>query len=196
MTEWWNGLDGFDKTLWAITLVATLIFVIQSIATFMGMDSHGDVDADFSGDMETHTDSGDHHDGPFQLFTLRNLVNFFLGFGWTVLALQDNIENRGLLLAIGVLVGAGLVTLIMYMFFYLSKLAESGNMNIHNALGHTVQVYLTIPAHKNGMGKVHAKIQNSLHEIDAMTDGEAIPSGSMARVKEIIDNNLFLVEKV
>eukprot|EP01036_Dinobryon_divergens_P054134 gene54134-72351_t len=90
MTEWWTALDGFDKMLWAITLVATLIFIFQTIATFTGMDSDGGVDADFSGDMETHHGG----DTPFQLFTFRNFVNFFLGFGWTVLSLEDTIGNR------------------------------------------------------------------------------------------------------
>ena len=51
MTDWWNALDDFEKALWAITLVATLIFVIQTIATFIGMDGDSGGGADFDGDM-------------------------------------------------------------------------------------------------------------------------------------------------
>lgn len=196
MTEWWNALDSFEQALWGITLIATLIFVIQTIATFMGMDGDAGIDADFSGDMDVDGVDGDGGDGmPFQLFTFRNFVNFFLGFGWTVIALQDNIESRPLLLAAGVLVGALLVAAVMYMFYFMGKLVQSGNMDIKQATGKTVQVYLTIPAQKQGMGKVHIKLQDSLHELDAITDGDAIPSGNMAKVKEVIDGKLLLVEK-
>lgn len=199
MNDWWNALDSFDKTLWAITLIATIVFVIQTIATFIGMDSDGGLDADFSGDMDGDLSSADADGGdgmPFQLFTLRNFINFFLGFGWTVISLEDNIGNRPLSLIIGVVVGVLLVVAVMYMFFYMGKLAQSGNMNITNALNKTAQVYLTIPAQKQGMGKVHIKLQDSLHELDAITDSEeALSSGSMVKVKDIIDNKLLLVEK-
>lgn len=196
MTEWWNALDSFEKALWAITLIATIIFIFQTIATFMGMDSDGGLDGDMDGgDMSGGMD-GDGGEGmPFQLFTLRNFINFFLGFGWTVISLQDNIDNRPLTLVIGAVVGALLVAAVMYMFYYMGKLAESGNMNIANALNKTVQVYLPIPANRQGVGKVQIKLQGSLHELDAITDGEAIASGGVARVKEIIDGKLLLIEK-
>ncbi len=201
MTEWWNTLDSFEKTLWAITLITTLIFIFQSIATFMGMAGDSGLDADFSGDMDGGDALGsggaDGAEGmPFQLFTLRNFINFFLGFGWTVISLQDNIDNRPLTLVIGAVVGILLVTAVMYMFYYMSKLVESGNMKIAGALNKTVQVYLTVPAAKQGTGKVHIKLQNSLRELDAITAGEAITSGSVAKVKEVIDGKLLLIEKI
>lgn len=199
MNEWWTALDSFEKALWGITLIATLIFVIQSIATFVGMGGDTDFDADFNGDMDTDV-SGGNADGdggmPFQLFTFRNFVNFFLGFGWTVISLQDNIESRPITLIIGVIVGILLVAAVMYMFYFMGKLVQSGNMDITKAIGKTVQVYLTIPANKQGMGKVHIKLQDSLHELDAITaEDDNIPSGNMARVKEVIDGKLLLVEK-
>lgn len=194
MNEWWSALDDFHKVLWGITLTATLIFVIQSIATFVGMGGDTDFDTDFDGDMDADA-SGDADGMPFQLFTFRNFVNFFLGFGWAVIALEDNIESQPMLLLVGVIVGVLLVTAVMYMFYFMGKLVQSGNMDISQALGKTVQVYLTIPAQKQGMGKVHIKLQDSLHELDAITDGDALPSGNMAKVKEVIDGKLLLVEK-
>jgi len=198
MNEWWSALDSFDKTLWTITLIATLIFVIQSIATFMGMDGDSGIDADFGGDLDTDIAGADADGGdgmPFQLFTFRNFVNFFLGFGWTVISLQDNIESRPVVLIIGTIVGIALVAAVMYMFYFMGKLAESGNMDIKKAIGKTVQVYLPIPANRKGMGKVQIKLQGSLHELDAITDGDIISSGNMARVKEVLDGKLLLVEK-
>ena len=48
MIAWWTSLSLFMKILWGITLVASLIFVIQSVLTFIGADADaGGIDADF-----------------------------------------------------------------------------------------------------------------------------------------------------
>ncbi|HYG14886.1 MAG TPA: hypothetical protein VEC12_03965 [Bacteroidia bacterium] len=202
MTEWWSALSTEDKVVWSFTIIATLIFVIQTISTFMGMDNDAGLSADFSGNLNSDVDLGGAHDvdasdaAPFQLFTFRNFINFFLGFGWSVISLQNSIHNRVLLNGISFLIGAGLVALVMYMFFRMSKLSHDGTMNIKNAINQTGQVYLNIPAEKSGTGKMHINIQGSLHELDAMTDGDKIPSGAMARVKEIVNGKILLVEKI
>ena len=68
MEEWWNALGLFMQSVWCITLFASLVFVIQTIMTFVGMDADGGMDVDLDVDS-----SGD-GDGPFQLFTFRNLL--------------------------------------------------------------------------------------------------------------------------
>ena len=54
MEEWWNALGLFMQSVWCITLFASLVFVIQTIMTFVGMDVDGgmdvDLDVDSSGD--------------------------------------------------------------------------------------------------------------------------------------------------
>ena len=44
MVEWWNSLNSMMKILWAITLSASLVFIIQSIMTFLGANSGSDFD--------------------------------------------------------------------------------------------------------------------------------------------------------
>jgi len=70
--EFLNGLDPFLQVLWYIAIPVSLIFVIQSIMTFIGIDG---LEADFDG-------SFDGAQAPFQLFSFRNLINFLLGFSW------------------------------------------------------------------------------------------------------------------
>ena len=190
MNEWWLSLDTFNKVIWCITIPVSVVFILQMILTFSGMDSNGDLDADFDGDMEINHDHGS---APFQLFTFRNFVNFLLGFGWTVISFESIIQNQGLLILLGVGVGMALVAAVMYIFISMSKMTQQGNMDINNALNQTCEVYLTIPAKKTGLGKVHIKIQGTLRELDAITLGDRIPTGSQAKVLSVTKNNLLLV---
>lgn len=191
MQEWWMSLEMFDKVVWVIAFTVSLIFLIQTVMTFVGMDSDVGLDADFDGDM-----SADDGAGPFQLFTFRNFINFFLGFSWTVIALRGQIPNITVLVLVGSLVGAALVAGIMYMFYFMHKLQQSGNMDIRLAAGKTAEVYLTIPGYRNGMGKIHVNIQGTIRELDAITESDTLPSGSMVRVLSVVDERILLVEKL
>ena len=50
MEEWWSSLGLFMQSVWCITLFASLVFVIQTIMTFIGMDTDGGMDVDVSAD--------------------------------------------------------------------------------------------------------------------------------------------------
>jgi len=187
MENWWLSLSLFEKAVWLITIPVSVIFIIQMILTFVGMDSDGLSD----GGMDSDLDGGDGI--PFQLFTFRNFINFLLGFGWTIIAFNGAVGSKFLLVSLGVLAGAALVAMVMFIFYKLSRLVQSGTMNIRNAIGQVAEVYLTIPATRSGSGKVHVKIQGSLRELDAMTEGERLASGQKARVVGVLNDNLLLV---
>lgn len=191
MEEWWISLDMFDKVVWVIALTTSLIFLIQTIMTFVGMESGG-MDADFDGDMTTH------HDGalPFELFTFRNFINFFFGFSWTIIAFKKQIPNTTLLVLVGALVGALLVGGMMYLIYLLLRLQQSGNMKIEDAVGKTAEVYLTIPGNRNGMGKIHVRIQGTLRELDAISASDTFSSGSLVKVIGVVEDRILLVEKL
>ena len=188
MSDWWSALSLFDKTIWFITIPVTVIFLIQMVMTFAGMDGSGDIDPDFDGDL----DSG--NGGPFQLFTFRNFINFLLGFGWSVISLKESISNQFLLLVVSAVFGAVLVTIVMYIFYWMAGMSESGTMELRHAIGKSANVYLTVPAAKSGKGKVHIKIQGNIREIDAVTEGAAVLTGTQVRVVDTIDNQILLVE--
>ncbi len=190
MQEWWNNLEVFDKVIWLIAAATSLVFIIQTILTFTGMDADGGLDADFDGDMAAG------HDGaPFQLFTFRNFINFFLGFSWTVIALRGVIPNLTVLTLVGSIAGVLLVTAVMYLFYFMFRMAQSGTLNIRDAVGLSAEVYLTIPEKGNGLGKIHIKVAGTLRELDAITRGDALPSGSMVKVIGIVEDRILEVEK-
>jgi len=67
---------------------------------------------------------------------------------------------------------------------------------LENAVGLIADTYLRIPAEKKGTGKVMVAVQGSVHEVDAMTEGEAIPTGTKVRVTRVIGAELLEVERV
>ncbi len=193
MIEWWNTLSVVMKILWGITLASSLIFIIQSIMTFLGADTDLDFDTDAGG---VDIDGGSEPGTGLGLLTFRNLVNFLLGFGWTAILLREQISSVPLLLVVAVLVGAGLVAVVMMMFKWLSGMQQSGNIDVHRqAVGCTGTVYLTVPANREGTGKVQININSSVREFDAVTDGTKLPTGVQIRVVEVISDSTLLVEE-
>lgn len=188
MQEWWLSLDLFMQSVWVIALITSLIFIIQSIMTFAGMDS--DSGADFDGDMSTDTHGGE----PFQLFTFRNFINFFLGFSWTIISFEKMITNHFFLVLIAFVIGVALVTIIMYLFLFMSRMQQSGTIPTSRTIGCAGTVYLTIPGERKGEGKVQISVQGAIREFDAITDGDTLKNGMPIRVSEVLTNNLLLVE--
>jgi hypothetical protein len=105
----------------------------------------------------------------------------------------------GLFIAILFSSVAGLImmSLMATLFYYISKLYQSGTMVIEHAVGQTGEVYLRIPPNREGHGKVQVQIQGNLREMDAITDDEKeLPTGSIAQVLEIVNNQILLVTQV
>ena len=196
IATWWAELSPVMKLLWGVTLTATLIFVIQTVMTFLGADADG---TDFNMDVDTSMDGADlsNIDGGSNLYTFRNFVNFFLGFGWSAILLQKSVKSTGLLVVLAVLVGIALVVAVMYLFKWLSSMQQSGNINIFKeAVGCQGKCYLIIPGERAGEGKVQITIQGAVREYNAVTDGDTIKTGTPIKVVETINANTLLVEEL
>lgn len=200
IAAWWTSLSVMMKVLWGITLAASLIFVIQTIMTFLGADAGGDFDMDAGGvdGMDADFDaSGADAPSGMNLYTFRNLINFLLGFGWSVILLQDSISSMTLLLIVSVLVGLALVAIVMYLFKWLSGMQQSGNIDVYkSAVGCQGKVYLTIPGERQGEGKVQITINNAVREYSALTDSDTLKTGTPIKVLEVLSPSTLLVEEL
>jgi hypothetical protein len=189
MMQFFDSMEPMQKLFWFIAIPTSLIFLLQTIMTFVGVDAADGVDADFDGDLQ-------HGDAPFQLFSFRNLVNFLLGLGWSGIAFYDTIENKTILTLIALLIGTAFVGLFFFMMKQIQGLAENNTFLLKDTLNQTGQVYLSIPPNKSGKGKVQISAKGSSHELDAITNSEhKLETGTMIRVVSI-ENNLLLVEKI
>lgn len=176
MKEFFANMDGVQQFYWYIAIGASVIFIIQTVMTFIGADSDGGLDADFDGNM-------DGVEAPFQLFSLRNLVNFLLGFGWTGASLYSVISSNILLGIIAFIVGVIFIAIFFVLMRALMKLSEDNSFKIEDTIGKTADVYMNIPALKKGRGKVFVSVKGSTHELPAITSGESeLKSGSLVKI--------------
>ena len=196
LATWWAELSPVMKLLWGVTLTASLIFIIQTVMTFLGADADS---TDFDVDVDTSMDGADlsNIEGGSNLYTFRNFVNFFLGFGWAAILLRPSVKSTGLLIILAVLVGVALVVAVMYLFKWLSSMQQSGNINVYKAAeGCQGKCYLVIPGERAGEGKVQITIQGAVREYNAVTDGDTIKTGTPIKVVEVINANTLLVEEL
>ena len=108
--EMFQSMDTWMQVFWGCAVIGSIIFIVQMVLTLVGMDS-SDMDVDFDG-ADT-MDLG----GGISLFSIKNFVNFIVGFGWGGVCFAGVIENKWLLTLVAVLVGVAFVL----MFFFIKK---------------------------------------------------------------------------
>ena len=176
------------QIFWGCAVVASLIFIVQMVLTLIGMDS-SDMDVDFDG--ANTMDLG----GGMNLFTIKNFIGFLVGFGWTGVCFYNSISSPILLILVAFIVGCLFIGIFVVIYKQTKKLEHNGAFKIDDVKGTIVSVYLRIPAAGSGKGKVQVSQNGSVHELDALTDGDEIPSGAKVRIVDIIDNETVKVEK-
>jgi membrane protein implicated in regulation of membrane protease activity len=164
--------------------VGIVVLMAQVVMTLFGLDGHHDIDtADHVGD----------HDGFstwfFGVLSFRSVTAFvaFFGLGGRI-ALAFDLPG---FFAYVSAMAAGLcamvaVALLMSM---LHNLKSDGNVHIQNTLGSIGTVYLTIPGHRSGVGKVTVSVQDRSMTFEAVTDGEEAKTGQRVKVVGIGDPN-------
>jgi hypothetical protein len=177
---------------WAISIPASLVFVIQLVMTFFGSDADADgLDAIGDADLSVDSDSG----VGFQFISLKNFVAFFTVFGWVGLACVYSEMAGWATVLISTVAGIIMMLIMASIYYFMGKLTESGTLNMKTAIGKTATVYLLIPEKRKATGKVQLNLQG-YRTLDAMTDDdEAIPTGAIVQVVDILNDEILLVKK-
>lgn len=187
IATWWQTLGGVEKFFWAVALLFSFMFIVQTIISFIG----GDDDGAF-GDSDDYVDGDGGID--YQFFTIKNFITFFTVFGWVGLACLKGGLSLAQVITWSTLSGIAIVLVMFFLFSRMAKLRSSGTLLIQNALQKPAETYLRIPASRGGYGKVHIHIQGSLHELRALTDDEVdIPTGKPVTVVGIVNESILLV---
>lgn len=183
--QWWDSLTSAHQVFWFIAVVFSVLFLIQFIFQIIGGDADADVDGDFDADGFDHE---------FSALSLRSIIAFFTFFGWTgVLALHNGL-NIWIAVILSVITGLGAMMIVAYMIYKFAQLEQSGTLNLYHALDQSGEVYLPIPEHEKGVGKIHLLVDGTIREMDAVTSGEGLKTGMAVRVVGILDGNILKVE--
>jgi len=175
-----------QQIYWGIAIPFTLIFLIQTVLTFVGGEIDGDTDMDIDADGEIG----------FQFFTIKNFVAFFTIFGWTGIACLEAEMAFFTVVIVSLVSGLIMMSVMASIFYFFSKLTDSGTMDVKNAIGGVGEVYLTVRAKRGNIGKVTIMVQGSFRELEAITDDEEdLKNGMVINVKEVINGNLLLITK-
>lgn len=188
MLEWFSNLDFVSKVYWLIAVIGSLIFLIVTLLSFLGGD------ADDLDDIDSEIDA----DGGigFQFITFKNLIGFFTIFGWSGIACIEANMSSTLTFTISILSGLFMMFIMAAMFYYMSKLSDSGTLKYNNAIDAIGEVYLTIGANRSRMGKVSVQVQGTMRELDAITDSlTELKSGTLIKVVDATSNGILIVDQ-
>jgi len=204
MQTWWDALTSIEKVFWIIAIPFSVIFIIQMVLSFTGIGGGATDPGAEIPDMQTDVSVG--HDishsnddsGPgFSFFTLRNFIAFFTVFSWSGLGLNSADVSIGLTITLSILIGIVAMLLISSLFYFTSKMTDSGNVSVKNAIGATGKVYLPIKSNNGNVGKVQVTFQGSIREMQAVTmQDKDLPTNTIIKVTGLADDNILIVENI
>ncbi|HEX5439000.1 MAG TPA: hypothetical protein VFW98_17745 [Gemmatimonadaceae bacterium] len=137
------------------------------------------------------------HDAPVRaglnLFSIRALSAGLAFFGLTGLAALHAGWPSLLALPAAVVPGVLAMALVAYAMRSLLKLQSDGSLRLMNAIGSGGTVYIPIPGAEAGPGKIMFALQDRTVEYDAVTRGEALPTGTAVTIVDVRDDNVLEV---
>jgi membrane protein implicated in regulation of membrane protease activity len=175
-------------------VVGGTILLCQFALTLLGLtDDFGAIAGDVPHDVDAGaalaghhgdgnlSDPAAHHHGSTWLFgviTFRTVVAALTFFGLAGLAAQSNGATPAMEFVIALAAGAAAMYGVHYLMQTLHKLHADGTARIEGAIGEIGTVYLSVPGHNSGQGKVHLNLQDRTVEYEALTADEHLPAGA------------------
>lgn len=160
MVDWWQNLSNASQVFWGIAIAASIFQVLMFVGSlFTSHDLDHSSDTNATGSSEA-----------LKLLSLRGIVAFLVGFGWTGGLFLAKGLSIVLVLLIAIAAGIVFMGVILLIMRLLMSLKADGTLNYANAIGQNGQAYVTIPPRRAGQGQVEVMIQGRLVTAHAVTD--------------------------
>jgi hypothetical protein len=166
--------------LWC-AIAGGAVLVFQLVAGFIGLEYGHAHDGHF----------GDAGSEGLNLLSVRSIaagVAFFGIAGLATAALGSLVASVA-----GIVAGGAASVGVAALIKAFGRLERDGTLSLTSAIGTTASVYLSIPARREGAGKVHVTVQNRLVECRAVTDEEPLPTGTNVLVVDVDGSDTVVV---
>lgn len=171
------------ETLFLVCVgVGGTLMLLQFLAGAIGIGGdHGDAGGH---DIDHDHGSMDHGDGNWflGLLTFRAVCAAIAFFGLAGLSARYYELPESAQLAAAGLGGFAALYGVASLMKFLYRLRADGGVRLTHAVGRTGTVYLRVPGHNTGPGKVTLNLQNRTVELEAYTAAAELPTGSPVRV--------------
>jgi hypothetical protein len=163
--------------------IGAVLLVLQLALGLAGAADHGALDHDVHGADGLH------------LLSVRALSAAAAFFGVTGLGLMQ-LGLPGVLAApVALVAGVGAAVGMAAALRAMKRLEQDRSFDLHTAIGLPATVSLGIPGAHAGAGKVHLVAHNRFQEVDAVTAGEPLPSGTPVHVVDVLSPDTVLVAR-
>ncbi len=178
-----------DLFTWCAWIGGTIL-VGQTLLALIGA---GADDLDGGGGLDADLGDAAHH-GILGPLSVRALVAFSTFFGLAGLAAHSGELDSSTTLVIALAAGLAAVAFVAQAMRWIAKLQSSGTIDMRRAIGSRGRVYLRVPAHGEGQGRVHVDVQGRRIEVRALARADAIPTGAEVRVVDLAPDGALIVE--
>lgn len=178
-------------------ILGGIILLFQFLMLALGFGADSDVDIDVDGDFEIDGSTGHSHLGDFlKVLSFRTIVAFvaFFGIGGMSSLGCGLSTPLSLLIAFGVGMAAFFMTYFVFRWMY--SMRYDGAVTEKTLLGALGNVYIPIPEHAKGAGKVQVTQQSRTMEYEAITEGESLPTGTPIVVTRVVSSTTVEVKKM
>lgn len=178
-----------------IAIAFTTFFVLQGLFTFISIGDSFEMDADFDAEIDIDVDVTNGIGMTLHLFSVRGIIAFFMMFGWTGHLLSIGEVGPFLTFVLAFISGSIMLFLVAMIYYLIMKLSQDGTMNKKEALGKIGTVYIPIPKHNEGIGKIQIVVSGALRTLNAIAKDKSIKNGAEVKVIRIL-NNMLEVEEI
>ncbi len=165
------------------------VMLLQTVLTLFG----GGVDADGDFDADVDSVDADHGTG-FSLLSVRSVAGFLLFFGLVGWGGHSDGWGTFPTLLAATAAGASVMLLVAWALAFFRRLTESGTLDLEDTVGATARVYLRVPGKHAGRGKVTVAVDGQSVELQAVTAGPELATGSACRVVRLVEGDTVEVE--
>lgn len=152
---------------------------------------------DFDDDLPSSREVLQSSEPSLRLFTMRSMVAFFAIAGWSGLIALQSDWSLPAVFGLAFVAGAAGAYVVAKILQVVLRLQYSGNVSLENAIGLSGDVYVRIPAHSSGKGKITMTLQERFVEVDALNRSEEpLATGRKVRVVGLADENTVIVKPI